>query len=153
MRAARFALVRAPAAARLRRPPLARTAAARWSSNKADEAAARDAKFDAADAARDAKFDQRDATADAKAAKADAKAQQAARDEAMGREHAEKLANAFESIQQRAKNFDWRKALQGASSELRKAVDELRGENQPSVLKRKVGFQDQDQAPHRNQRI
>ena len=48
MRAARFALVRAPAAARLRRPPLARTAAARWSSNKADEAAARDAKFDAA---------------------------------------------------------------------------------------------------------
>ena len=147
MRAARFALVRAPAAARLRRPPLARTAAARWSSNKADEAAARDAKFDAADAARDAKFDQRDATADAKAAKADAKAQQAARDEAMGREHAEKLANAFESIQQRAKNFDWRKALQGASTELRKAVDELRGENQPSVLKRKVGFQDQDQAP------
>ena len=147
MRAARFALVRAPAAARLRRPPLARTAAARWSSNKADEAAARDAKFDAADAARDAKFDQRDAKADAKAAKADAKARQAARDEAMGREHAEKLANAFESIQQRAKNFDWRKALQGASSELRKAVDELRGENQPSVLKRKVGFQDQDQAP------
>ena len=147
MRAARFALVRAPAAARLRRPPLARTAAARWSSNKADEAAARDAKFDAADAARDAKFDQRDATADAKAAKADAKARQAARDEAMGREHAEKLANAFESIQQRAKNFDWRAALQGASSELRKAVDELRGENQPSVLKRKVGFQDQDQAP------
>jgi len=147
MRAARFALVRAPAAARLRRPPLARTAAARWSSNKADEAAARDAKFDAADAARDAKFDQRDAKADAKTAKADAKAQQAARDEAMGREHAEKLANAFESIQQRAKNFDWRAALQGASSELRKAVDELRGENQPSVLKRKVGFQDQDQAP------
>ena len=147
MRAARFALVRAPAAARLRRPPLARTAAARWSSNKADEAAARDAKFDAADAARDAKFDQRDAKADAKTAKEDAKAQQAARDEAMGREHAEKLANAFESIQQRAKNFDWRKALQGASSELRKAVDELRGENQPSVLKRKVGFQDQDQAP------
>ena len=147
MRAARFALVRAPAAARLRRPPLARTAAARWSSNKADEAAARDAKFDAADAARDAKFDQRDAKADAKAAKADAKARQAARDEAMGREHAEKLANAFESIQQRAKNFDWRAALQGASSELRKAVDELRGENQPSVLKRKVGFQDQDQAP------
>ena len=147
MRAARFALVRAPAAARLRRPPLARTAAARWSSNKADEAAARDAKFDAADAARDAKFGQRDAKADAKAAKADAKARQAARDEAMGREHAEKLANAFESIQQRAKNFDWRKALQGASSELRKAVDELRGENQPSVLKRKVGFQDQDQAP------
>ena len=147
MRAARFALARAPAAARLRRPPLAEGAAARWSSNKADEAAARDAKFDAADAARDAKFDQRDATADAKAAKADAKAQQAARDEAMGREHAEKLANAFESIQQRAKNFDWRKALQGASSELRKAVDELRGENQPSVLKRKVGFQDQDQAP------
>ena len=147
MRAARFALVRAPAAARLRRPPLARTAAARWSSNKADEAAARDAKFDAADAARDAKFDQRDAKADAKTAKDDAKAQQAARDEAMGREHAEKLANAFESIQQRAKNFDWRAALQGASSELRKAVDELRGENQPSVLKRKVGFQDQDQAP------
>ena len=147
MRAARFALVRAPAAARLRRPPLARTAAARWSSNKADEAAARDAKFDAADAARDAKFDQRDAKADAKAAKEDAKARQAARDEAMGREHAEKLANAFESIQQRAKNFDWRAALQGASSELRKAVDELRGENQPSVLKRKVGFQDQDQAP------
>ena len=147
MRAARFALVRAPAAARLRRPPLARTAAARWSSNKADEAAARDAKFDAADAARDAKFDQRDAKADAKTAKADAKARQAARDEAMGREHAEKLANAFESIQQRAKNFDWRAALQGASSELRKAVDELRGENQPSVLKRKVGFQDQDQAP------
>ena len=147
MRAARFALVRAPAAARLRRPPLARTAAARWSSNKADEAAARDAKFDAADAARDAKFDRRDAKADAKAAKADAKARQAARDEAMGREHAEKLANAFESIQQRAKNFDWRAALQGASSELRKAVDELRGENQPSVLKRKVGFQDQDQAP------
>ena len=147
MRAARFALVRAPAAARLRRPPLARTAAARWSSNKADEAAARDAKFDAADAARDAKFDQRDAKADAKTAKEDAKAQQAAKDEAMGREHAEKLANAFESIQQRAKNFDWRKALQGASSELRKAVDELRGENQPSVLKRKVGFQDQDQAP------
>ena len=30
---------------------------------------------------------------------------------------------------------------------MRKAVDELRGENQPSVLKRKVGFQDQDQAP------
>jgi len=147
MRAARFALVRAPAAARLRRPPLARTAAARWSSNKADEAAARDAKFDAADAARDAKFDQRDAKADAKTAKEDAKARQAARDEAMGREHAEKLANAFESIQQRAKNFDWRAALQGASSELRKAVDELRGENQPSVLKRKVGFQDQDQAP------
>ena len=147
MRAARFALVRAPAAARLRRPPLARTAAARWSSNKADEAAARDAKFDAADAARDAKFDQRDAKADAKTAKEDAKAQQAAKDEAMGREHAEKLANAFESIQQRAKNFDWRKALQGASTELRKAVDELRGENQPSVLKRKVGFQDQDQAP------
>ena len=147
MRAARFALVRAPAAARLRRPPLARTAAARWSSNKADEAAARDAKFDAADAARDAKFDQRDAKADAKTAKDDAKARQAARDEAMGREHAEKLANAFESIQQRAKNFDWRKALEGASSELRKAVDELRGENQPSVLKRKVGFQDQDQAP------
>ena len=147
MRAARFALVRAPAAARLRRPPLARTAAARWSSNKADEAAARDAKFDAADAARDAKFDQRDATADAKAAKADAKAQQAANDEAMGREHAEKLANAWDSVQQRAKNFDWRAALQGASSELRKAVDELRGENQPSVLKRKVGFQDQDQAP------
>ena len=147
MRAARFALVRAPAAALLRRPPLARAAAARWSSNKADEAAARDAKFDAADAARDAKFDQRDAKADAKTAKEDAKARQAARDEAMGREHAEKLANAFESIQQRAKNFDWRKALQGASSELRKAVDELRGENQPSVLKRKVGFQDQDQAP------
>jgi len=142
MRAARFALVRAPAAARLRRPPLARTAAARWSSNKADEAAARDAKFDAADAARDAKFDQRDAKADAKAAKEDAKAQQAARDEAMGREHAEKLANAFESIQKKAQNFDWRAALQGAGSELRKAVDELRGENQPSVLKRKVGFQD-----------
>lgn len=147
MRAARFALVRAPAAARLRRPPLARTAAARWSSNKADEAAARDAKFDAADAARDAKFDQRDAKADARTAKDDAKAQQAARDEAMGREHAEKLANAFESIQQKARTFDWRAALQGASSELRKAVDELRGENQPSVLKRKVGFQDQDQAP------
>ena len=147
MRAARFALVRAPAAARLRRPPLARTAAARWSSNKADEAAARDAKFDAADAARDAKFDQRDAKADAKTAKEDAKAQQAAKDEAMGREHAERLANAWDSVQQRAKNFDWRAALQGASSELRRAVDELRGENQPSVLKRKVGFQDQDQAP------
>ena len=132
MRAARFALVRAPAAARLRRPPLARTAAARWSdkakadSDAAAADAARDAKFDAADAARDAKFDQRDAKADAKAAKEDAKARQAARDEAMGREHAEKLANAFESIQQRAKNFDWRAALQGASSELRKAVDELR---------------------------
>merc|ERR1712216_450929 len=26
-------------------------------------------------------------------------------------------------------------------------MGELRGENQPSVLKRKVGFQDQDQAP------
>jgi import inner membrane translocase subunit TIM44 len=153
MRAARFALVRAPAAARLRRPPLARGAAARWSdkakadSDAAAADAARDAKFDAADAARDAKFDQRDAKADAKTAKEDAKAQQAAKDEAMGREHAEKLANAWDSVQQRAKNFDWRAALQGASSELRRAVDELRGENQPSVLKRKVGFQDQDQAP------
>ena len=123
MRAARFALVRAPAAARLRRPPLARGAAARWSDKaKADSDAA------AADAARDAKFDQRDAKADAKTAKEDAKAQQAAKDEAMGREHAEKLANAWDSVQQRAKNFDWRAALQGASSELRRAVDELRAQ-------------------------
>ena len=89
MRAARFALVRAPAAARLRRPPLARGAAARWSdkakadSDAAAADAARDAKFDAADAARDAKFDQRDAKADAKTAKEDTKAQQAAKDEAM----------------------------------------------------------------------
>ena len=65
----------------------------------------------------------------------------------MGREHAEKLANAWDAVQKKAQTFDWRKALQGASSELRRAVDELRGENQPSVMRRKVGFQDQDQAP------
>ena len=139
MRAARFALVRAPAAARLRRPPLARTAAARWSSNKTDgEAAARDG---GGPARRAAKADQRDAKADAINAKRDAKAAQAAREEAMGREHAEKLANAWDAVQKKAQNFDWRKALQGASSELRRAVDELRGENQPSVMRRKVGFQ------------
>ena len=94
MRAARFALVRAPAAARLRRPPLARTAAARWSSNKTDgEAAARDG---GGPARRAAKADQRDAKADAINAKRDARAAQAAREEAMGREHAEKLANAWD---------------------------------------------------------
>lgn len=82
-----------------------------------------------------------DAPPDADAAKEEADA--AAKEESVGA----RLAGAWDAVAARARTLDWREVLAGGKSELEKAVAELRGDAKASVLRRKVGSQDQGDAP------